>query len=75
MLIGIRNQIRLATEITFFQGRFTAQRNGFQVAAIRKRITSNAGDAVWNRDAGQAGAIIKHSRFNTCDTVWNGNAF
>ena len=37
MLIGIRNQIRLLAEITFFQGRFAAQRNGFQVAATIKR--------------------------------------
>ena len=71
----IGNQIRLVAEITSFQCGFTAQRNGLQAAAIRKRRLSNAGDAVWNRDAGQAGAIIKHSRFNTCDTVWNGNAF
>ena len=48
----IRNQIRLPTEITSFQGRFAAQRNGFQVFAIIKRILSNAGNAIWNRDAG-----------------------
>ena len=52
MLIGIRNQIRLLAEITFFQRRFTTQRNGFQAAALRKRPISNAGDTIWNRDAG-----------------------
>ena len=52
MLIGIRNQIRLLAEITFFQGGFTAQRNGCQAAAFIKRRLSNAGDTVWNRDAG-----------------------
>ena len=52
MLIGIRNQIRLLAEIISFQGRFTAQRNGFQVAAIFKRRLPNAGDTIWNRNAG-----------------------
>ena len=52
MFIGIRNQIRFITEITSFQCGFTAQRNGFQVFAIIKRIISNAGNAIWNRDAG-----------------------
>ena len=52
MLIGIRNQIRFVAEITFFQRRFTAQRNGLQVAATIKRHSSNAGDTVWNRNAG-----------------------
>ena len=52
MLIGIRNQIRLPTEITSFQGRFAAQRNGFQVGTIAKHRISNAGNAIWNRDAG-----------------------
>ena len=57
MLIGIRNQIRLLAEIAFFQGRFTAQRNGFQATTTIKRPISNAGDAVWNRDTGQAVTI------------------
>ena len=51
MLIGIRNQIRLPTEITFFQCRFTAERNDLQAAATIKHIISNAGDTIWNRDA------------------------
>ena len=52
MLIGIRNQIRLVAEITFFQGGFTAQRNGCQAATTIKHQISNTGDTIWDRDAG-----------------------
>ena len=74
MLIGIRNQIRFVAEIAFFQGRFTAQRNGFQAAAVAKRIISNAGNTVWNRDTGQAPAIKKRIRLNAGNVVWNRDA-
>ena len=69
MLIGIRNQICFVAEITFFQGRFTAQRNGLQVAASLKHRISNAGDTIWNRDAGQACATPKRRTSNAGDIV------
>ena len=64
----------MVAEIASFQGRFAAQRNGFQVGAIRKRLISNAGDTVWNRDAGQACAIIKRSISNAGNAIWNRDA-
>ena len=74
VFVIIRNQIRLIAEITFFQGRFAAQRNGFQAAAILKHSCSNVCDTVRNGDIGQTGATIKRINSNACDTAWNGDA-
>ena len=75
---AIRNsytgQAAAVRERSFFNAGNTVGDGNTGQATVVERILTDAGDAVWNRDAGQATAVIERILTDAGDAVWDRDA-